>query len=277
MWLSRQPAAEDTLEKTVETAAHNFVRDPVNYERNFDPTGASHVLFSLRPEDKTEAGRMIFNAYIATDRIRNIISYAAAEAEAHERIYFYRTIERQPTFRTSAGKIFERFVLSWLTSGPDVGTLDCTAAKSGESNIQIPACAEEQTFFFGSLTSLKGATVNGFPSCFLPAFQALAAVNAIIFTTNSIITVQVTISDSHSAEEKSFDDIKKNLPSSIIKDHWYHVFITDKEVKVRSLRHQTLSGPPNNILLYSGVFDLGLSDITSAKMRVFNEKKVSCS
>jgi hypothetical protein len=217
---------------------------------------------------------VIFDAYIATDLIRNIITYAAADAETHERIYFYRTIERQPTFRTSAGKIFEKFVLSWLTSGPNVVTLDCTAAKSGESNIKIPACAEERTFFFGSLTSLKDATVGGFPSCFLPTSQALAAVDAIIFTTDCIITVQVTISDSHSAEEKGFDDIKKNLPSGIIKDHWYHIFITDKEVKARSLRHQTLSGLPKNILLYSGVFDLGLSGITSAKMKVFDENKV---
>jgi hypothetical protein len=263
---------------TVKIAASEFVEEPDNIEDKLDPKSVGHVLFSLRPKDETKAGRMIFNVYMATNRIKDIILYAAVGAKAQERIKFYRAIVKQPTFRKSAGQMFERLFLSWLASAPDVGiTLQvyCATAKSGQpSNLQIPACKEERTVFFDSLTALKGATVDGFPSCFLPSFPTLAAVNAIIFTNNSLITVQVTISDRHSAEKSDLDDINKSLPSGIIKDPWYHVIITDNDMNAWSLRRQTMNGLPEGPVFYSGVFDLSRSDITLAEMKAFDEKKV---
>jgi hypothetical protein len=57
------------------------------------------------------------------------------------------------------------------------------------SGLQFLTYKAERTFFL-TLDCLKRASVDGFPSCFLPTFTTLAAVNSIIFTTNYIITVQ---------------------------------------------------------------------------------------
>ncbi len=68
---------------------------------------------------------MIQITEMATDHIKTIISYAAADAKAQERIKFYHTISTQPGFRASAGEMFERFVLSWLYAQSNVEPIRC--------------------------------------------------------------------------------------------------------------------------------------------------------
>ncbi len=54
-----------------------------------------------------------------------------------------------------------------------------------------------------------------------------------------------------------------------------HVFITDNENKASSLRGQTLSDLPAHIGVYSAVFSIGQSGITSERMRALDEVRVS--
>jgi hypothetical protein len=47
---------------------------------------------------------------VATDRIQRIISYAAAETQAQERIKFYHMISMHPMSKKFVGQMFKRFV-----------------------------------------------------------------------------------------------------------------------------------------------------------------------
>ena len=285
------PEREDSneFEQEVSRAAATFVMDPQAFINVFQVNSREvfHVLFSIQPRDQTPSGRMVPIAEISTNRIKEMISYAAASVAAQKRFSFYQTISSQPLFKSCAGQMFERFVISWLAS-PHRGSssLHCTPhtprtprtlrtprAPATPPVLKISAYGEEHTFFFSSLTALKEKAGMGKPLCLLPTSQALIAVDAIILTETSIITVQVTISHSHSA---SLEEIKKSLPRSLIKNcKWCHVFITDDHVKAESLRGQTLSNLPNNIFIYSAVFDVGQLDITHVHLEAFDKKKVS--
>lgn len=303
--LSRSPDREDKHEADVSLAASALIANPyalVNVLQ-VDPMKASHVLFCINPRDQTSRGRMIPVAEFPTNRIKEIISYTMAKVTSENRILFYQTISSQPLFKASTGQMFERFVLSWLASLPkDSLSLHCTLrtprtpppqssrilrshssrtpvtdSATPPPTLKIFACGEENTFFFGSSTALKqkvASTMNSTPLCLLPTSQTFAAVDAIVLTEQNIITVQVTISDNHSAKKEGFEEIKKSLPHEMImKRPWLHVFITDDHDKAESLRNQTLSDLPNNISIYSAVFNVG--DIKSIYMDRFDAKMVS--
>ena len=123
-------------------------------------------LFSIRPKDQNRDGRMIQITEMATDHIKTIISYAAADAKAQERIKFYHTISAQPGFRASAGKMFERFVLSWLYARSNVEPIRCFA--TGQLDLEIPACGEEQTTFFDSKNRLENVNSSHYVCCLHP-------------------------------------------------------------------------------------------------------------
>ncbi|KAH9010689.1 hypothetical protein EDB84DRAFT_1570276 [Lactarius hengduanensis] len=78
-----QFGAEAEHEHSVDVAACRFVQDPpkiVNFD--FDESKVSHRLFSIRPKGQDRTGRRMQIAEIATDHIKEIISYAAANANA---------------------------------------------------------------------------------------------------------------------------------------------------------------------------------------------------
>ena len=216
---------------------------------------------------------------MATNYIRDIILYAAAEVDANELIRFYHLISKIPDFRASAGNMFERFVLSWLSSDPNAPLLICSPAAASDPDnpvLEIPACGMERTSFFGSYTALKKARVDQLPLCLLPTSQTFAAVDAIIYTEDSIITVQVTISNEHSAKGDGLTAIEKAIPSRIKKNRkWCHVFITDNDKNATSLRGQTLSDLPKRFSIYSGVFDIGQLTRARTSIEAFDEKRVS--
>jgi hypothetical protein len=255
-------------------AAGRLIKLTCGAEWNFDLANESHLLFAIQPKGKDLSGRMTPIAAAATDRIWEIISYATAQAQVEDRIKFYKLISWQPEFRGAAGQMFERFVLSWLASGPNVDPLGCSPADPELSALNIPACGGEQTYFFGTTTALKKlAKLDEFPICLLPISKTLIAVNAIVITKELIITIQVTISDHHSAKKEGFNDVMK---SAVRRGRGLrHAFITDSHHSAESLRGQTLSGLPEEISLYSGVFDVrSLTFDHVEHMRALDEKKV---
>jgi hypothetical protein len=295
--LSRMPEQElqedsDKFEQEVSRAIATFVTDPQAFINVFQVNlrKVFYILFSIQPRDQTPSGRMVPIAEVSTNRIKEMISYAAASVTTQERFHFYQTISSQPLFKACAGQMFKRFVLSWLASlhkgslslhctphtphAPHTLRTPCIPATPPV--LEISAYGEEYTYFFSSLAALKEKAGMDKPLCLLPTSQTLVAVDAIILTKSNIITVQVTISRSHSTKKDGLKEIKKSLPHSLIKNcKWCHVFITDDYVKAESLRGQTLSDLPNNIFIYSVVFDVGQLDITHAHLEAFDKKKVS--
>ncbi|KAH9072364.1 hypothetical protein EDB83DRAFT_2289207 [Lactarius deliciosus] len=100
---------EGTYERKVKRTAIDFVKTA---NPNFDQSKVSHHLFSVRPVGQSRAEREDQIAEIATDHIKDIISYAAADASAQVRIDFFQMISTQPSFKAPAGTTFEGFVLS---------------------------------------------------------------------------------------------------------------------------------------------------------------------
>ncbi|KAF8486058.1 hypothetical protein DFH94DRAFT_166224 [Russula ochroleuca] len=283
--LLRDPTREYKHESDVMMDAIRFVANPNAYKVALDAIKVIQTLFSIRPEDESPKGRAILIAEIASNRIKEI-SYAAADADAQERVYFYQTMSKRRAFKVAAGQVFERLVVSWLAS-PNEGSLHCTSAGSRycrrepePPDLRILAYEEEQTSFFGSLTALEKAKMDEFPLCLLPTSKTFTTIDAIILTTRLIITVQVTTSHelSASAQKAGFVEVNKSIPRDIIKQcKWCHVFITDDHVKAESLRDQTnqdfFRDLRNGIFFYSAVFDVGWPDIFRAHLVAFDEKK----
>ncbi|KAH9164837.1 hypothetical protein EDB89DRAFT_385511 [Lactarius sanguifluus] len=269
--LARDPAGERYHAMVVNNAADAFVERPPS-RTSFDAIEVFHVLFSVRPEGEDSGGRRVPFAEMATEHIRDIISCAAAAAAAaaRKRIEFYRMISTQPSFNVS-GKMFKGFVLSWLYTNSNVDPLRCFA--TGQLNLEIPACGEEQTTFFDSKNGLEKVNRDKLPLCLLPTSKDFPTADAIVITDEFIITIQVITSDRHSAKGSDLADIKKLIPPGLGRDKWRHVFITDNDSKAISLRNQTLPELPKEILVYSGVFNIGRSGVTHKHVESFNEKK----
>ncbi|KAH9000114.1 hypothetical protein EDB92DRAFT_2100302 [Lactarius akahatsu] len=270
---------EDTYEREVKRTAIDFVKSA---NPNFDQSKVSHHLFSVRPVGQSRAGREDQIAEIATDHIRDIISYAAADASAQVRIDFFQMMSTHPSFKAPAGTMFEGFVLSWLYARPDAEPFRCIATNQAE--LEIPACGKEQTTFFDRNSVLTKKDVNGWdksPLCLLPKPKNFPTANAIVITDEFVITIQVTISNEHGAKKEGFDEIKKIIPTFLQnkknkpkqKKPWRHVFITHSDSGAEFLREQNLPGLPDGTLVFSGVFDILRSGVKSKHMEAFNKRK----
>ncbi|KAH9029198.1 hypothetical protein EDB84DRAFT_248948 [Lactarius hengduanensis] len=263
-------------------AATDFVSRLAATTTGYNAIKVSHILFSVRPESKTPAGRMIPVADAATERIEAIISYAVATAHASERIAFYSTLSRHSWFKAFAGHMFEKFVLTWLSSDHcGMDPLLCTPANirlRRSPFLQIPTCREEQTIYFSRWSDLRGTKVDQLPFCLLPRPQSRTLVDAVVITNTFIITVQVAISPWRRVRQGRFAEIEANLPTITNgrkKRRWCHVFITDDESTACWLRAQTLSDLPSHFCVYSAVFGVDRPGITSERMRKLDNEWIS--
>jgi hypothetical protein len=134
---------------------------------------------------------------------------------------------------------------------------------------------EGSNALLNSKTALKDMEVKHLPSCFLPGSQTFATADAIILTVDCLITVQVTLSREHTAKKSGFDGMResgirnRNLTTGTNR-RWCHVFVTDEDSKANSLRRQTLSDLPEDISIYSTVFDVDRPDINVENIRAFD-------
>ncbi|KAH9054820.1 hypothetical protein EDB87DRAFT_1415345 [Lactarius vividus] len=165
--LSLNPGDEILHEENVKHAAVEFVEN-ASQTLWFDAMRVSH-LFSVRTSNKTGVGRALRDTEMTTDQIKAMISCAAA-AKVEDRHKFFHKITSAwlPYFRASTIQIFQIFVLSWLSAGPNMVLLDCCPAVPGPPDLQIPACGKKQTSYFSSLTALKKLEVDNFPLCLCP-------------------------------------------------------------------------------------------------------------
>ncbi|KAH9051098.1 hypothetical protein EDB87DRAFT_1836808 [Lactarius vividus] len=269
--LVRDPYREFHHAIAVNNAADAFVERPPP-RTNFNAIQVSHVLFSVRPEVEEKGGRTVPVAEMATEHIKSIISCAAAGAEAHKRIEFYRIISTQAAFKGSAGDMFEGFVLSWLYAGSNVEPLRCSA--TGQPQLEIPACGEEKTTFFGGKNSLGKVKWDKLPLCLLPTVRNFPTANAIVVTEEFIITIQATVSYKHKVKNEGFKKINELLSPHVKRKKWCHVFVMDGDRMAASLLNQDLANIPKHVVIYSAVFDIGQSAITRENMEAFNQKRL---
>lgn len=285
--LAEKPTLEYAHESAVKSSAIDFISNPRALSLlNYDATNVPYKLFSIHPKAKSGGGRHVLTAEIATDQLRAIISYAAADAKSEESVKFYYYISKEPMFNISQDKIFKCFVLTWLTSS-DMASLPCTHANNKSPELKIPSCwCKDTQKICGNLNDLQKMRLNTLPFCFLPSSEPFASVDAIVFTRQFIITIQVTIAQSYDVKEQLFSEIKKSLPAiptTLAKrgtkrakplPTWCHVFITDDNDKARRLQNQKLPELPKGVHIYSTVFDVGQFKSSSDHMRRLDDTRV---
>ncbi|KAH9000070.1 hypothetical protein EDB92DRAFT_460622 [Lactarius akahatsu] len=212
---------EGLHEREVMKAAGHFVHDPHTIA-SLDESRVSGLLFSIQPMN---LGRRVQIPEIATDHIKEIISYAAADAVPQDQIKFFHSLSTKPSFRASAEKMFEGFVLSWLYTCPNAEPLRCFA--TDQVDLEIPACGKEQTIFFDNTNSSRSVNGDRLPSCLLPKAQTFPTACAIVITDEFVITIQVILSHRHETKGGDLDVMKEVIPPHVRRDKWRHVFITN--------------------------------------------------
>ncbi|KAH8988881.1 hypothetical protein EDB92DRAFT_1817364 [Lactarius akahatsu] len=254
--LSRNPHRERAHEMLVIDAATDFVSRLTATTTGYNAIKMSHILFSVRPESETPAGRMVPVADVATERIEAIISYAVATAHASERIAFYSTISTHSWFKGSRG-----------TCSRNLFSLGCLLVTWDPS---LHPRRPSVTFPPNSYNT----RVDTLPFCFLPGSRSFPTSDAIVITEKSIITIQATVSRSHTANKDGFDQIQENLPTvkkrRRRKRNWFHVFVTDNESNAVALRTQTSNDLPTHIRVYSARFNVGQS-ITTWRLEAIDQ------
>jgi hypothetical protein len=234
------------------------------FAKNFDQFDSlyvalmSHQLVVVRPT--TESRQMVTGEF-ASERLLAFISRAYARRDSAARRCFYKAMSGHAWFSASARHILKSSVLLWLRHPPARARayLRCVPAVDGSPRLVIPACKDKMEFFTKA-EDLKLVDQRNLPQCLVFVSQAFPTLDAIVITTNSIITVQVTIDSAQDANESEFQKVYSNLPSSIrIGRTRCNVFVTDSEDKAKSLREQQLT-IPTDIHVYSASVDIGQLD-----------------
>ena len=274
MWLTRQPDAEVFYKWGVETAVQSFIKDSPTH-RGLDAFSVSHTIFSIEPHAKS---RQVPIARVATKHIDELILLATVEADAAERITFYRSLSAHKWFKAPEGYLLERFVLAWLTAYPASTPICCSTAMYGAPTLAIPVCPLDQSISLTDLNELKGVKKCPLPFCFIPTSSTFPTIDAIVIDDKFIITVQVTVSRTHSAKPEGFEQIFTHLPAQFRnKRQWCHVFVTGDEENAQALRYKPRDLPKKmRITVYSAVFDIGWLSRIHNRFKLSKEKVSWC-
>ncbi|KAH9034727.1 hypothetical protein EDB85DRAFT_979997 [Lactarius pseudohatsudake] len=252
--LTRYPSQEADYAIDVENAVEDFVR---KFQHSYvDPFEESHKIVSVRPRGEE---RSCLTAHVATRRIEKIILLCTIKTEVAEQVMFYKRLSTHRWFGSSAGCILKAYVLACLSAYPASKPLPCIAAESGPSTpgLEIPVSRRERSFAINSAVSLKEADEHTALFRLIPTSQNFPAFDAIVCSQDSFFTIQVTISSTHSANLDDFENIRREVPSSFLKSRkWYHVFVTNNQIKAESLRNKTRKDLPGEIVVCSAVFDV---------------------
>ena len=228
---------------------------------------ATHRIFSVRP---SPSNRRLRTVEFGTDHLREIFASAYAQQEQATRHSFYKAIRGNPMFGGPAGEMYEIHVLLWFLHARADETLSCAGAEARFPELQLPSCPMDPKFF-SKPEELANISEPDHPKCLIPTSRNFPTLDAVVLTSDSIITVQITISSRHGAKRKGFGLIYNNLPLALTqrRPNRYHLFITDEETNAQSLRQQNLAEIPKRIRVYSTVIEV--EDLES-KVRLTHDR-----
>ncbi|KAI0294599.1 hypothetical protein B0F90DRAFT_1919658 [Multifurca ochricompacta] len=181
----------------VKVNAHTFGDFQMNVEKCF------HRANKLPDEKRYKTWRKEYKAYtmslseyrpiaimrIETSYLNRFVIEAIAAQDLLQQSEFYFGVSHHSSFKGSAGYMFDMAVLSWLCANSESKELACTPARS--------------------------------------VSKALPAVDAMIFTDDHIITIQVTIAPEYSVKSKGLLQIANSLAKGFRQSRkWCHVFVT---------------------------------------------------
>jgi hypothetical protein len=244
---------------------------------HFRSPSARHDIFVIRP---SPGYRELPRVEFGTNHLRDIFARAYAQRDHAMRQIFYRSIRGDPYFASPARQIFEIYVLLWFWHARAQESLSCTGAAVHLPQLEIPACPENLKFFYKP-EELQSMNEPGLPMCLVPTSQIFPTPDAVVLTSDAVITVQITVPSEYDSREIEFDHIYENIPSALLtkRPGRYHVLITDRKYGAGSLREQEPTQIPLGTHLYSTFVDMGQLDskalVTEERVKALEKARVS--
>ena len=254
------------LQTQAAEVARRFAQDPDAINMQAISQESSHVLFTVTSND---VSRSSFSLRVTNPYLCGLVMKEITLLNETAQASFYQKTSTLPAFKGTWGYMFEKYFLVWLHSTKQGNELECTAKspkrKRGEQSNSDPEPKELSLQPVGPNKLIKGE-ISKFgkvkdsdtPFGWLPSSLTFPSFDAVICTHDRIITIQLTVSHSHSMDDDGFKQLKKNLPANFQKKRtWCHVFVTDREGNANSLLKQYHDvAAERNISIYSVVLDV---------------------
>ena len=234
-------------------------------------------VFVIRPSPDS---RRLRTMEFGTNHLREIVVLAYAQQEYVVRYKFYKTIRGNPWFSGPVGELYKIHILLWFLHTRADETLLCTGAEASFPELQLPSCPTDPKFFLKPEELAKISEPDQ-PKCLIPTSRNFPTLDAIVLTSDSIITVQITISSKHDATGKGFGLIYNNLPHDMKqkRPNRYHLYITDEETNAKSLQEQNWTDIPTETRVYSTVIGVehleSKVQLTHDRVKALQKAKVS--
>jgi hypothetical protein len=268
--------ADLLLARRVREAATSFVQTFGNRDELYI-TDVSHTLLSIRPKGLDVSQRVAMVTEVSTGYLNQIIAEATAAAVDSRQMEFYGEISRRPSFNPLAGYIFKTFFCAWFLGRRKSPTLYClplSHARSGPSLHAIPVCSEAHRI--SDMVSLKEAGRLNPPFGWWLDSPSFTTVNAIACTDNHIITIQVMVTPTCCVDLAVLDEMKGHFPPTFLaRRKWCHIFVTDNEYNVATLRSNEYSDlTERSISSHSAVVDISELRLFVEDIRQVGETRV---
>lgn len=192
------------------SSAYSFTKNFGQFDV-LDAALMSHRLIVVRPKRES---RQDITVEFASERLLAFISRAYAQHDSAVRRGFYNAMSGHAWFSASAGYILKSSVLLRLRHPPARDYFPCVPAENGSPLLKIPACRDKMEFFTKA-DDLKNVDQHNLPKCLVPVSQTFPTLDAIVITTNFIITMQMSFFSAHDAKDIGFQRVYDNLPSTV--------------------------------------------------------------
>ncbi|KAI0294309.1 hypothetical protein B0F90DRAFT_1821336 [Multifurca ochricompacta] len=219
MALLREPGLIPEHTRRVKEAARHFIHHFGVHTYDISPSPLSHTLFTIHPEGLTSEKRPIAIMRIETSYLNCFVIEAIAAQDLLPQSKFYFGVSHHSWFKSSAGYMFDMAVLSWLCVNSESKELTCTPARSASPQLTIPVCQGWCMLSYKDPDTLKYLSDCKRPFCVIPipASKAFPGVDAMIFTDDHIITIQVMIAPEHSVKSRGLVQIPNSLAKAFRK------------------------------------------------------------
>ncbi len=256
--LARGIESKGEVQNMASSVARKFVENPNTLTIEGRTDMASHYVFTLSPR---EDDRAIPVFQVATPYLFDLVMKEVIQSDAAKQASFYVQASRHLYLRGVSGYIFEQYLYTWLSLGANAdNVLSCTAVQPGKAKstkskvLRLQPVGKDNVTISSAKSFYEQVDKKRAPSfAWIPDPRMQATFDAMIFTHDSIVTIQVTIANNHSMKP-GFEEMEEHLPKTFKKNRaWFHVFITDHPTIVDELqRHRYKVAEDKNILVYVG-------------------------
>jgi hypothetical protein len=215
--LARGVLTEHELQYHAEIAALEFAKNPTAMTPETKSEFTFYTLFTARPID--EEKRFTYVLRVETQYLRDhVVDKVAQLGRIDMQVSFYSQASRSPRFEGSMGYVFEKFVYAWLSSNPAERELVCRAADpNAVERIRLKPIGRDRLHIITGTKRLGEAKEpeDKLPFGWILASESFPSVDAIVCVDTHVITIQLTTTSNHYANEKDLGQIKECLPDKI--------------------------------------------------------------